>query len=408
MDPHAVTLTVRRPTRPTCRVRAEPAIPRLSVIVVNYLHWHDTAHLVQQLRNGACARRGAAEVVVVDNHSPVDALAHRLRRLPGVSLRRFGSNHGFARAVNEGWRLSQGEWLLLLNPDVTLPPAFLDEALALVNRLGRAEPRLGIIGLQLRDSDGSQQFSAGPFPTLCSTLLGLARPRSRRKYYAQQADSRQAVDWVTGCCLLVRRDCLEKLGGFDRDFFLYYEDVDLCRRARDQGWSVAFEPALSVVHHHPLHGRDVPAHLRLITRHALLTYARKHWPGWQFQMLGRIVRPGSVVPALVVEAPGRQDNRGPLRRHGRHRPGPAPGRAGNRCPAAAPSGPPSGATPGPGCPSRSNELTCWLKDATRPVNPGKGMPPGHEITPPTPRRKRPHPLLSFFSRLPTPVSQGLR
>ena len=50
------------------------------------------------------------------------------------------------------------------------------------------------------------------------------------------------ADWVTGCCLLVRRDCLEQLGGFDPDFFLYYEDVDLCRRAREQGWTVAFEP----------------------------------------------------------------------------------------------------------------------------------------------------------------------
>jgi N-acetylglucosaminyl-diphospho-decaprenol L-rhamnosyltransferase len=290
MDPHVATLSLRLPSRPAYRVRPEPSHPRLSVIVVNYQHWLDTAHLVRQLRTSTCSRQGSAEIVVVDNHSPVDRVARRLRRLPGVSLRRFGSNRGFAKAVNEGWRLSRGEWLLLLNPDVTLPPGFLDEALALCDRMSREQPRLGIIGLQLRNADGSQQYSAGPFPTLPGTLARLLLPRSRRKYYANLTHRREAVDWVTGCCLLVRRECLKQLSGFDRDFFLYYEDVDLCRRASQQGWAVTFEPGLSVVHHYPLHSRRVPSHLRLITRHALLTYARKHWSAWQFQVLGQVVR----------------------------------------------------------------------------------------------------------------------
>jgi GT2 family glycosyltransferase len=98
------------------------------------------------------------------------------------------------------------------------------------------------------------------------------------------------VPWVTGCCLLLRRDCLRQLGGFDEEFFLYYEDVDLCRRARAEGWSVWFEPALRVIHHQPLHCRPVPAVLRVLTRHALLRYASKHWPAWQLRVLTQIVR----------------------------------------------------------------------------------------------------------------------
>ena len=98
------------------------------------------------------------------------------------------------------------------------------------------------------------------------------------------------MDWVTGCCLLVRRACWEDLGGFDRDFFLYYEDVDLCRRARARGWSVWYEPALRAVHHRPLHTRAVSPPLRLITRHALLTYSRKHWTAWQTRLLATVVR----------------------------------------------------------------------------------------------------------------------
>src|SRR5205085_2482126 len=98
--------------------------------------------------------------------------------------------------------------------------------------------------------------------------------------------------------LLARRECLRELGGLDGSFFLYYEDVDLCRRARAHGWSVWYEPALRAVHHHPLHTRAVPAAMRLITRHALLTYARRHWPGWQFKLLAAVVRLESAARRL--------------------------------------------------------------------------------------------------------------
>jgi GT2 family glycosyltransferase len=94
---------------------------------------------------------------------------------------------------------------------------------------------------------------------------------------------------VTGCCLLLRRECLDQIGGLDRDFFLYYEDVDLCQRAAALGWSVWFEPGLQAIHHNPLHLRAVSPYFRLLTRHALLTYAFKHWPGWQFRLLAKLV-----------------------------------------------------------------------------------------------------------------------
>src|SRR5947209_2022815 len=152
--------------------------PRLSIVVVNYRQWEKTDALVRQLLASAPLRSGDAEIIIVDNHSPSHPLARKLRRLPGVSLRRWDQNHGFARAVNEGCRLSRGDWFLLLNPDMTLSEDFLDSVLSLADQLEADDPRAGIIGFHLRNSDGSQQLSTGRFPTLCSTLARLVLPRS--------------------------------------------------------------------------------------------------------------------------------------------------------------------------------------------------------------------------------------
>jgi GT2 family glycosyltransferase len=95
------------------------------------------------------------------------------------------------------------------------------------------------------------------------------------------------------------------VGGLDEDYFLYYEDVDLCRRAIARGWSVWHDPSLRAVHHHPIHSRSVPPLLRVITRHSLLTYGARHWPRWQARVLAGIV--GLEAWARKMRAWCRQD-----------------------------------------------------------------------------------------------------
>lgn len=280
--------------------RAAETTPHVSVVIVNYCQWQNTAQLVKQLRLAQVARDGRAEIVVIDNHSPSDPLLDRLRRIEGISLRRFNRNRGFARAVNEGCWLSRGDCFLLLNPDMSAAPGFLDEVESLAQRLILEDPKAGIVGLSVRNTDGSPQPSCGPLPTLFNTLAGLFRPRSNRRCQPLTTDKRTPVEWATGCALLVRRDCFEEIGGFDEDFFLYYEDVDLCQRAKAHGWNVLFEPNFEITHHAPLHGRSVPVPLRLITRHALLTYAQKHWPKWQTLLLGGMMRLESMFRQAVA------------------------------------------------------------------------------------------------------------
>ena len=282
-------LPTNRP-RSSARRAFRNAVPELSVVVVNYHQWEGTAALAREILGSPEARKGQIELVVVDNHSPRHPLVGHLRHRPGVTLRRWKRNRGFARAVNRGWRLGQAAWCLLLNPDVTFGYAFLKGVLALTQRLPLENPRIGVVGFQLRHGDGSFQRSTGCFPTLARTLFRMILPRERRKYRTPRTDQPSEVAWATGCCLLLRRECLENVGGFDERYFLYYEDVDFCRRAQARGWSVRYEPALQATHHAPLHRRPVPAALRVCTRHAFLTYAAKYWARWQFSLLAGFVR----------------------------------------------------------------------------------------------------------------------
>lgn len=278
--------------------------PRLSVLLVNYQRWDDTARLVRQLSHSDAFRCGQAEVVVVDNASSHHPAVDHLRATPGVSLVRWRINRGFAVAVNEAARMARGDYLLLLNPDMTARADFLDNVLDRVDAIVRVRPHAGLVGFRLSHSDGSAQLSTGQFPTLTASLSRLLLPRHIRKYTHPVGNGVQPVDWVTGCCLLARRDCWNDLGGFDPMFFLYYEDVDLCKRAHQRGWSVWYDPGACLVHHRPLHARDVPPHLRLVTRHALLTYAAKHWNRLEWQFLGGVVRAEAVARALAARLRG--------------------------------------------------------------------------------------------------------
>ena len=302
------TTPQRAPARPTPRLRG--AGPSVSVVVINFCQWRNTDSLTRQLLDADAVDTGSAEIVVIDNDSPPDPALGRLRRTPGVSLKRFDRNTGFARAANEGCRLARGEWVLLLNPDTAVPEGFLDQLDALCRALDQEEPRAGVVGLSLRHADGTLQASSGPPPTFGRTLGGLCLPRRVRKCRPIHGTDRVAVPWVTGCGMLIRRECWVDLGGFDESFFLYYEDADFCRRAWAADWSVWYEPGLRITHFSPLHTRPVPPELRLMTRHALLTYAEKYWGRWRRGTLASVV----WLEGLMRQASGRSAMHGELRR----------------------------------------------------------------------------------------------
>ncbi len=278
-----------------------------AVIIVNFCQWNNTLRLVSQIRRSVTFRNGEAEIIVVDNHSPRHSAAEKLKLMKNVRLVMNESNQGFSVAVNAGASQLKADWIVLLNPDVSVEDGFLDELNRVIVQTRRQDVNASVIGLQMRDTGGALQASTGSFPSFSSTLLGLFRSRANRKGRPISTPGRIPVEWVTGGCLIARRECFETLSGLDERYFLYYEDVDFCQRVRQLGKTVWYDPSVSVTHHSPLHGREVPAPLRLITRHALISYAQRHWPQWQTFCLRRIIRWESQVHRLSARFRGDHD-----------------------------------------------------------------------------------------------------
>lgn len=266
---------------------------------------HQSAAVLPNLLDSlerARARAGPkvrAEVVVADNASS-DGSAGIARR-PGVRVLPLAENLGFGAAANLALEGGDADWLVVLNPDLVVDDGFLA---VLADAAGSLPLDVGILGAALANPDGTPQPSIGDFPTLSRTLASLRRPRSERKYRTLAAHARGPADWVTGAALAVRGSCWKAIGGFDPGFFLYYEDTDLCRRARDAGHRTRFEPALRAVHLSPLAQREQPPRLVPVVRYAQLRYFRAHRPAYELWLLALCVTLWSVAASVSSRASG--------------------------------------------------------------------------------------------------------
>ena len=225
--------------------------PDVSVVVVSYNTRDILRRCLARLTEELVAVNG--EAIVVDNASADGSADMVAREFPQVRLLRSAVNLGFAAGNNRGFALARGRYVVLLNPDAFLGSGAL--ALALAHMEGA--PRVGIAGGRLQDPAGRLQPSGRLFPSLLNEALvtsGLAAryPRSRLfgRFDRTWADPGQAaqVDWVPGAFTIIRGRALGETGGFDERFFLYYEEVDLCRRMTQAGYEVWYWPDVVVTH----------------------------------------------------------------------------------------------------------------------------------------------------------------
>lgn len=224
---------------------------RLSVIVVTM----NSAPFIE-----ACLRSverqslpATREVIVVDNASADGTAEIVTSSFPGVRLIRLTENKGFSAGNNAGIRASTGSSVLLLNPDTVVGENAFG---ALLSRLDE-DATAAASGPKIYNGDGTLQRTGVSYPslwnTICETLLlDKIFPRSRifgrhRRLY-EDPGVRIDVDYLQGSCLMVKRPALEAAGLLDEGYFMYFEEMDLCRRLRSLGWKTVYEPAGSIIH----------------------------------------------------------------------------------------------------------------------------------------------------------------
>lgn len=200
-----------------------------------------------------------------------------------INLIRNPANEGFARACNQGIAASNGDCVVLINPDTLVERNFFESLEAFF----RSNPEAGILGPRVVDSRGDLQLSARRDLNFVSGLLGrtsfLTRlfPKSavvKSMFPATDAlDGPAEVDWVSGACMAVRRRIFEQISALDERFFMYFEDADLCRRSRKAGWPVYYLPQVEVLHLTGASSRSKATAIWRLHKSAFL-YHRKHGP----------------------------------------------------------------------------------------------------------------------------------
>lgn len=255
------------------------ARPALSVIIVNYNAGDELTAALQSVRDTA---PGTWEAIVVDNAS-VDGSADLVAAFaPQARVVRNAANVGFGRGMNQGIADARADLVLLLNPDCRLEPG----AIALLAGVLAREDGCAIVGPRILDPDGAVQGSARGDPDMLTGLFG--RTSALRRLLPGAAVARRnvvtedaiasgqpstVVDWLSGACMLARRDALVRVGGFDEQYFLYWEDADLCRRLRAAGMHVRYVPGAVAMHRVGHSSRTAKAgSLRAFHRSAYLYY----------------------------------------------------------------------------------------------------------------------------------------
>jgi N-acetylglucosaminyl-diphospho-decaprenol L-rhamnosyltransferase len=253
---------------------------KLSIVIIC---WNDLKYIADCLRSVyAEAKTVDFEVIVTDNASTDGSLDFIREHYPKVRIVANGANLGFGPGNNAGFKVAVGEYVFILNPDTTICPNALSRLVAFADR----HPEAGAFGCRTLDTDGLVQGSAQPKPTVFGHLLaalwlrwlGRISPKLNAETYAGW-DGRDdcEIGFQAGCALLVRRDLLNTLGGFDARFFHQYEDADLCQRVWLSGKSVLFCPDAEIVHIGGAKRGTYPIKVLLETQRSKYKYFHKHY-----------------------------------------------------------------------------------------------------------------------------------
>ena len=223
----------------------------LSVVVVSYNTKEMTEACLASLFNNVGNLR--AQVILVDNNSADGSVEMVKEKFPNVELIENSDNRGFAVANNQGFEISTGKFVLLLNSDTVVLGDVLEKSVGYLKN--RAD--VGAMGCRVLNADKTMQPTCSGYPTLGRLFLlttGLDRVfgiKALDQYLLRhwQRDSERDVEVISGCYLMLRREVLEQVGGLDERFFFFGEETDWCLQMRRAGWALRFAPVGEIIHH---------------------------------------------------------------------------------------------------------------------------------------------------------------
>lgn len=212
----------------------------ISAIVVTY----NSQDFIEDCLSSVVKFLPDAEVIVVDNNSTDQTVKKIEKFLPAVKLIRSPKNLGFGAGNNLALRQARGEFLLLLNPDTQLVGP-IDQLVSFYNET----PNVGIVGPMLLMPNGQIQPSVRKLPTIWGAFKEfILAVKNAYSQYVPEDENPVEVECVYGAAMLIKKDLFKSWGGFDEKYFLYYEDIDLCRRIRKLGKKIYYYPKVKVKH----------------------------------------------------------------------------------------------------------------------------------------------------------------
>ena len=208
----------------------------LSIIIVNY----NTEDLLKNCLNSI---KLACEIIIVDNGS-TDGSVEEIKNLK-LKIILNKTNLGFAKANNQGIKIAQGEYILLLNSDTVVKKGALGAMIKFLDD----NPESAVVGPKLLNKDGTSQPSAGRFPSLSVVTVMLFREHfGGSRFVRASYDKIREVDWVMGAALMVKKNVFKKTGLLDENIFMYMEEVEWCCRIKKAGFKVYFYPQAEIFH----------------------------------------------------------------------------------------------------------------------------------------------------------------
>lgn len=223
----------------------------LSVIIVSYNTPELLKKCILSVKEELNELKVKGEIIVVDNGSQ-DGVREFLQRDYAMTVILNNDNVGFGKANNQGAKIARGKYLLFLNSDTMIEKRAFGE---MINFLDQ-DLEIGVASCQLRNANGTVQAQGGDLPNLMTVtmwalflddlpILGKLLPSYQSRKKIKQT---QEVGWVGGTAMFVRKKCWDEMGGFDKNIFMYGEDVELCYRVKEKGWKIAINPKTSIIH----------------------------------------------------------------------------------------------------------------------------------------------------------------